>query len=125
MRSNVHKFINDAKASALVKQKKSVTEALFLSEGAKNSIFQQANHIRLTKNELQAVRESIVCLDKACELIASTLAALDDFKHLDLNALQLAGNFSKGTSFMLEEFMQQQSGVSRNVCDFATRGVAR
>ena len=125
MRSNVHLFIEKAKASALATPKNQVTEGLFLSEGAKSTIFNQVNYISLNKMELQQVREAIVCLDKACELIVSAMGALNEFKHLDLNALQLSGNFARGTSYMLEEFLTQQKGVSAKVCDFATRGVAR
>ena len=125
MQQALHDFINVAKAKALEVKNKQPTQALFNSFESQNTIFNQQKYIHLDKMQLQAVRESIVCLDKTNEMIMATLAALGDFHHLDLGALRMAGNFSLGTSFMLEEYLNQQKGVSIKVCDFATRGVAR
>jgi hypothetical protein len=125
MRSNVHNFINAAKAKALEESNKQATHGQFISENAKNSIFNQANYIHLNKQELLAVRESIVALQQATDLIASALAALKDFQQFETSHLRMAGNFVRGTDYMLQEFLQQQKGVSAKVCDFATRGVAR
>lgn len=121
MRSNIHDFINAAKAKALDVENKQPTQALFNNFESTNTIFNQQKLISLNKKNLIKTREAIDFLDKAVELINGARAILHDFDELDLGALRMAGNFTLGTSYMLEEFLKQQKGQSDRRCDFKTR----
>lgn len=114
MRSSVQEFIKTAKASLLANQSKSVLEVLALDDATQNTIFSQCKRIGLTKGEIEQVKIAIATLDAAAAQIQTVRALMHNFKGLDIGELKLSGSIAVGTSYMLERFLEQQSGLSQN-----------
>lgn len=112
MRQLLEVFIKNAKAQAFADAKKAAKprsiEPVFSSDH-KNCINHQQNLIDLIQVDFKRIHTASIQLEKARDLLVSSLASLEGFEGLSKRELLLAANFVHGYIYMLNEFMYQNS----------------
>lgn len=113
-------YISEANAKRAIEREKYDNS---IEVRKQNTIFDQRERIRLQKNDVEKIRQSLPQLEKAREHLVSALAGLQGFEGLAQRDLLLATNLTHGYIHTLEEYLNQQNtGLNHKAFE---RGFAR